>query len=106
MALAPSGPWAVGFDGGGNGLSLDGGVMMGCWVLITPLGAGCWGCHCLTASWGGSSLGGVAALLGRETLAGLTANDAVASVGRLDAEASYGLAGVQWSGHGDACGAV
>ena len=40
MALAPSGPWAVGFDGGGNGLSLDGGVMMGCWVLITPLGAG------------------------------------------------------------------
>ena len=111
MALAPSGPWAVGFDGGGNGLSLDGGVMMrmlgddyaiGCWVL----GAGCWGCYCLTASWGGSSLGGVAAFLGRETLAGLTANDAVASVGRLDAEASYGLAGVQWSGHGDACGAV
>ena len=45
----------------------------------------------LTPSWGGSSSGGVAALLGRETLAGLSANDAAAS-GRLDAEASYGLA--------------
>lgn len=40
MALAPSGPWAVRFDGGGNGPSLNGGVMMGCWVMITPLGAG------------------------------------------------------------------
>ena len=45
----------------------------------------------LTPSWGGSSSGGVAALLGRETLAGLSANDAAAS-GRLDAEAAYGLA--------------
>ena len=45
----------------------------------------------LTPSWGGSSSGGVAALLGRETLAGLAANDAAAS-GRLDAEAAYGLA--------------
>ena len=46
----------------------------------------------LTPSWGGASSGGVAALLGRETLAGLAANDAAASVGRLDAEAAYGLA--------------
>ncbi len=46
----------------------------------------------LTPSWGGASSGGVAALLGRETLAGLAANDAPASVGRLDAEAAYGLA--------------
>ena len=45
----------------------------------------------LTPSWGGASSGGVAALLGRETLAGLAANDAPAS-GRLDAEAAYGLA--------------
>ena len=46
----------------------------------------------LTPSWGAPSSGGVAALLGRETLAGLAANDAPASVGRLDAEAAYGLA--------------
>ena len=46
----------------------------------------------LTPSWGGASSGGVASLLGRETLAGLAANDAPASVGRLDAEAAYGLA--------------
>ncbi len=39
-----------------------------------------------------ASSGGVAALLGRETLAGVAANDAAASVGRLDAEAAYGLA--------------
>ena len=45
----------------------------------------------LTPSWGGASSGGVAALLGRETLTGLSANDAAAS-GRLDAEAAYGLA--------------
>ena len=45
----------------------------------------------LTPSWGGASSGGVAALLGRETLVGLAANDAPASVGRLDAEAAYGL---------------
>ena len=45
----------------------------------------------LTPSWGGASSGGVAALLGRETLVGLVANDAAAS-GRLDAEAAYGLA--------------
>ena len=45
----------------------------------------------LTPSWGGASSGGVAALLGRETLVGLAANDAAAS-GRLDAEAAYGLA--------------
>ena len=44
----------------------------------------------LTPSWGGASSGGVAALLGRETLVGLAANDAAAS-GRLDAEAAYGL---------------
>ena len=46
----------------------------------------------LTPSWGGSSSGGVAALMERETLVGLAANDAPASVGRLDAEAAYGLA--------------
>ncbi len=46
----------------------------------------------LTPSWGGVSSGGVAALLGRETLVGLAANDAIASAGRLDAEAAYGLA--------------
>ena len=45
----------------------------------------------LTPSWGGASSGGVAALLGRETLVGLAANDVAAS-GRLDAEAAYGLA--------------
>ena len=45
----------------------------------------------LTPSWGAPSSGGVAALLGRETLVGLAANDAAAS-GRLDAEAAYGLA--------------
>ena len=45
----------------------------------------------LTPSWGGASSGGVAALLGRETLAGLSANDAPAS-GRLGAEVAYGLA--------------
>ena len=44
----------------------------------------------LKPSWGGASSGGVAALLGRETLAGLSAYEA-ASVGRLDAEAAYGL---------------
>ena len=46
----------------------------------------------LTPSWGASSSGGVAALLGRETLVGLAANDAPASAGRFDAEAAYGLA--------------
>ena len=38
MASAPSGPWAVGVDGGGNGPPLNGKVMMGRWVVITPLG--------------------------------------------------------------------
>ena len=45
----------------------------------------------LTPSWGAPSSGGVAVLLGRETLVGLSAYEAV-SVGRLDAEAAYGLA--------------
>ena len=45
----------------------------------------------LTPSWGAPSSGGVAALLGRETLVGLSAYEA-ASAGRLDAEAAYGLA--------------
>ena len=45
----------------------------------------------LTPSWGAPSSGGVAALLGRETLVGLAAYEA-ASAGRLDAEAAYGLA--------------
>ncbi len=42
----------------------------------------------LMPSWGTSSSGGVEALMGRETLAGLAANAA----GRLEAEAAYGLA--------------
>ena len=46
----------------------------------------------LAPSWGVPSSGGVAVLLGRETLAGLAANDAAASGGRLDAEVAYGLA--------------
>ena len=45
----------------------------------------------LTPSWGAPSSGGMTALLGRETLVGLSAYEA-ASVGRLDAEAAYGLA--------------
>ncbi len=45
----------------------------------------------LTPSWGAPSSGGLAALLGRETLVGLSAHEA-ASAGRLDAEAAYGLA--------------
>ena len=45
----------------------------------------------LTPSWGAPSSGGVAALLGRETLVGL-ANAVPASASRLDAEAAYGLA--------------
>ena len=43
----------------------------------------------LTPSWGAPSSGGVAAFLGRETLVGAAYE--AASVGRLDAEAAYGL---------------
>ena len=48
----------------------------------------------LRQSWGGSPTGGMDALLGRETLAGLAANDdgATASTGRLEAELGYGIA--------------
>ena len=49
----------------------------------------------LRQSWGGSPTGGMNALLGRETLAGLAANDngaATASAGRLGAELGYGIA--------------
>ncbi len=46
----------------------------------------------LTPSWGSSASGGVAALLGRDTLAGLAPNDTAAAGGRVDAEAAYGLA--------------
>ena len=46
----------------------------------------------LTPSWGSSASGGVAALLGRDTLAGLAANDTAAAGVRFDAEAAYGLA--------------
>ena len=48
----------------------------------------------LRQSWGGSPTGGMDALLGRETLAGLAANDngGTASVGRLEAELGYGIA--------------
>ena len=49
----------------------------------------------LRQSWGGSPTGGVDALLDRETLAGLAANDngdTTASAGRLEAELGYGIA--------------
>ena len=49
----------------------------------------------LRQSWGGSSSGGVDALLGRETLDGLAAGDAAnaaAGAGRLEAELGYGFA--------------
>ena len=49
----------------------------------------------LRQSWGGSPAGGMDALLGRETLAGLAANDngdTTASTGRLEAELGYGIA--------------
>ena len=47
----------------------------------------------LRQSWGGSPTGGMDALLGRETLAGLAANDdgGTASAGRLEAELGFGL---------------
>ena len=50
----------------------------------------------LRQGWGGSPTGGMDALLGRETLAGLAANDdngdTTASAGRLEAELGYGTA--------------
>ena len=49
----------------------------------------------LRQSWGGSPTGGMDALLGRQTLAGLAANDngdTTASAGRLEAELGYGIA--------------
>ena len=49
----------------------------------------------LRQSWGGSPTGGMDALLGRETLDGLAANDngdTTASAGRLEAELGYGIA--------------
>ena len=49
----------------------------------------------LRQSWGGSPTGGMEALLGRKTLAGLAANDngdTTASTGRLEAELGYGIA--------------
>ena len=49
----------------------------------------------LRQGWGGSPTGGMDALLGRETLAGLAANDngdTTASAGRLEAELGYGIA--------------
>ncbi len=46
----------------------------------------------LAPSWGASSKGGADALLGRDTLAGLAANDAAPQRGRLGAEAGYGFA--------------
>ena len=48
----------------------------------------------LRRSWGGSPAGGMDALLGRGTLAGLAANDNggdTASAGRLEAELGFGL---------------
>ena len=51
----------------------------------------------LRQSWGGSPTGGMDALLGRETLAGLAANDdgGTASAGRLEAELGFGLVAVR-----------
>ena len=49
----------------------------------------------LRQGWGGSPTGGMDALLGRETLAGLAANDdgdTTASAGRLEAKLGYGIA--------------
>ena len=49
----------------------------------------------LRQSWDGSPTGGMEALLRRETLAGLAANDngdTTASAGRLEAELGYGIA--------------
>ena len=47
----------------------------------------------LRQSWGGSPTGGMDALLGRETLAGLADNGATtATAGRLEAELGYGIA--------------
>ena len=49
----------------------------------------------LRQGWGGSPTGGMDALLRRETLAGLAANDngdTTASAGRLEAELGYGIA--------------
>ena len=47
----------------------------------------------LRQSWGGSPTGGMDALLGRETLAGLADNrGTTASAGRLEAELGYGIA--------------
>ena len=48
----------------------------------------------LTQSWGASPTGGMDALLGRETLAGLAANDGggFRATSRLDAELGYGIA--------------
>ena len=49
----------------------------------------------LRQGWGGSPTGGMEALLRRETLAGLAANDdggTTASTGRLEAELGYGIA--------------
>ena len=47
----------------------------------------------LRQGWGGSPAGGMDALLGRETLAGLAANDNgdTPSAGRLEAELGFGL---------------
>ena len=46
----------------------------------------------LTPSWGAPSRGGVEALFGRETLSGLALPGPAPQVGRLDAEAAYGVA--------------
>ncbi len=45
----------------------------------------------LMPSWGAPSPGGMAALMARETLAGLAADSRAAAAGRLEAEAAYGL---------------
>ena len=45
----------------------------------------------LSPSWGASSAGGADALLGRETMAGLAANNRAPAGGRLEAELGYGL---------------
>ncbi len=57
----------------------------------------------LSPSWGSSASGGVAALLGRDTPAGLAPNDTAAAGGRVDAEAAYGLAVFNGQATGTPC---
>ena len=117
LVLTPSFELAVRLDGGGliftapkQGLALD--LKVRGLVAHEASGFREWGASASLAwdprpssdrgvaltlhqSWGGLPTGGVDALLGRETLAGLAANDngdTTASAGRLEAELGYGIA--------------